>query len=304
MMYDIIYIICVSGGYILNKIGIMTDSNSGITQSEGRELGVSVIPMPFYCNEQTYYEEIDLSQEKFFDMQERGAVITTSMPTVGNVSNMWDQLLETYDEVIYIPMSSGLSSSCETATIMADEYDGRVEVVNNHRISVTQRQSVLDALELANEGWTAKEIKQKLESVKHDSSIYIMVDTMTYLKRGGRVTTAAAALGALLRIKPVLQIQGEKLDLYAKARNVKQAKNMMFGAMIRDFDKRFNSVDGKKIHIEVSYTKNRQVAEEFAEEIKKKYPENEIVIQPLSLSISCHIGPGALAIACSKKIEY
>ena len=288
----------------MGRIAIATDSNSGITQSEARELGVYVIPMPFYSNGKTFFEEIDLSQEEFYDLLQNGTDISTSMPTVGDVLSFWDELLKEYDEVLYIPMSSGLSSSCETAMMLASEYDGKVQVANNQRISVTMRQSVLDAIQLASEGMNALEIKEFLEKTKFESSIYIMVDTMTYLKKGGRVTPTAAALGTLLKIKPVLQIQGEKLDLFGKARTAKQAKSMMTEQLARDFENRFQTPDGSQMNIAVAYTKNIEPALEFQSELQQIYKNHEILVRPLSLSISCHIGPGSLAVACTKKIEF
>lgn len=287
----------------MSKVIIMTDSNSGITQTQAKEMGVVVLPMPFYINEEMFYEDIDLSQEQFYEKLQAGGDIKTSMPLVGDVTDKWDELLKEYDEVVYIPMSSGLSSSCETAYMISQDYDGKVEVVNNQRISVTMRQSVIDAKNLAEAGKSAKEIKDILEAAKFDSSIYIMVDTLTYLKKGGRITPAAAALGTLLKLKPVLQIQGEKLDAFAKARTVKQAKNIMIEAMKSDFEKRFDSADGRNINLEMAYTHDLDAALAFKEEVQAAFPENEIVLNPLSLSVSCHIGPGALAIACSKKID-
>ena len=288
----------------MGRIAIATDSNSGITQSEARELGVYVIPMPFYSNGKTFFEEIDLSQEEFYDLLQNGTDISTSMPTVGDVLSFWDELLKEYDEVLYIPMSSGLSSSCETAMMLAGEYDGKVQVANNQRISVTMRQSVLDAIQLASQGMNALEIKEFLEKTKFESSIYIMVDTMTYLKKGGRVTPTAAALGTLLKIKPVLQIQGEKLDLFGKARTAKQAKSMMTEQLAKDFENRFQTPDGSQMNIAVAYTKNIEPALEFQSELQQIYKNHEILVRPLSLSISCHIGPGSLAVACTKKIEF
>ena len=287
----------------MSKVIIMTDSNSGITQTQAKEMGVVVLPMPFYINEEMFYEDIDLSQEQFYEKLQAGGDIKTSMPLVGDVTDKWDELLKEYDEVVYIPMSSGLSSSCETAYMLSQDYDGKVEVVNNQRISVTMRQSVIDAKNLAEAGKSAKEIKDILEAAKFDSSIYIMVDTLTYLKKGGRITPAAAALGTLLKLKPVLQIQGEKLDAFAKARTVKQAKNIMIEAMKSDFEKRFDSADGRNINLEMAYTHDLEAALAFKEEVQAAFPENEIVLNPLSLSVSCHMGPGALAIACSKKID-
>ena len=287
----------------MSRVIVVTDSNSGITQKEAKELGVVVLPMPFYINEQMLYEDIDLTQEQFYQKLKEGGAIKTSMPLVGDVTDKWDALLEEYDEIVYIPMSSGLSSSCETAYMLSQDYDGKVQVVNNQRISVTMRQSVMDAKMLAENGKTAAEIREILEREKFESSIYIMVDTLEYLKKGGRITPAAAALGTLLKLKPVLQIQGEKLDAFAKARTVKQAKSIMIEAMKNDFEKRFHNPDGDKINLEMAYTYDLEAAEAFRAEVQAAFPNNEIIMNPLSLSVSCHIGPGALAIACSKKIE-
>ena len=286
----------------MGKIAIVTDSNSGITQDQARELGVSVIPMPFYINEKLYLEGITLSQEEFYERLKSDETISTSQPGPADVCGLWNTLLEKYDEVVHIPMSSGLSASCDTAMGLAQEYDGRVQVVDNQRISVTQRQSVLDAKALAEKGYSAEAIKEILEREKMESSIYIMVDTLYYLKKGGRITPAAAALGTLLKLKPVLQIQGEKLDSFAKARTVKQAKKMMIDAMRNDFDHRFNDPEGKNMYLEMAYTHNLEDAEAFKKEVQAEFPGMEIVLNPLSLSVSCHIGPGALAVACSKKI--
>ena len=287
----------------MSRVVVVTDSNSGITQAEAKELSVVVMPMPFYINEEMFYEDIDLTQEQFYAKLTEGGDIKTSMPLVGDVTDKWDELLKEYDEIVYIPMSSGLSSSCETAYMLSQDYDGKVQVVNNQRISVTMRQSVLDAKAMADSGRTAEEIKDILEDEKFNSSIYIMVDTLTYLKKGGRITPAAAALGTLLKLKPVLQIQGEKLDAFAKARTVKQAKSIMIEAMKSDFEKRFDSPDGAKMNLEMAYTFDKEAAEAFKAEVQEAFPNNEIVMKPLSLSVSCHIGPGALAIACSKKIN-
>ena len=287
----------------MSKVAVMTDSNSGITQAEAKELGICVLPMPFYIDEQTYYEDIDLTQDEFYEKLKGDCDIKTSMPILGDVTDKWDGLLKEYDEIVYIPMSSGLSGSCEAAIMLSHDYDGKVQVVNNQRISVTQRQSVLDAMELAQKGKTAEEIKDILESVKMESSIYIMLDTLYYLKKGGRITPAAAALGTLLKLKPVLQIQGDKLDAFAKARTPKQGKNIMIDTMKKDFAERFNDPEGKNMHLEIAYSHDKEAAEAFKEEVQAQFPNHEIVMNPLSLSVSCHIGPGAIAIACSKKVE-
>ena len=287
----------------MRKIAIVTDSNSGITQDEGRKLGISVLPMPFYINEVMYLEGVTLSQEEFYERLKKDEPISTSQPNPGEVCGLWDTLLKEYNEIVHIPMSSGLSASCETAMGLARDYNGKVQVVDNQRISVTQKQSVMDALTLVQAGKSAAEIREILEAERRESSIYITLETLKYLKKGGRITPAAAALGTLLKLKPVLQIQGEKLDAFAKARTVKQAKTIMTEAMKNDFEKRFHSPDGEKMNLELAYTFDTAAAEAFKEEVQAVFPDNEIVMQPLSLSIACHIGPGALAIACSKKIE-
>lgn len=287
----------------MGKIAVVTDSNSGITQEQAKAYGIHVLPMPFFINDETYFEDISLTQEQFYERLEGNADISTSMPSVGSVTDLWDELLQEYEEIVHIPMSSGLSSSFETALMLAQEYEGKVQVVNNQRISVTQRQSVEDAIELVKRGKGAKEIKDYLEETKYDSSIYIMVDTLYYLKKGGRLTPAAAALGTLLKLKPVLQIQGEKLDSYAKARTVKQARTIMIDAIKSDFAKRFGDETGENMHIFVAYTKNKEAALDFKAQIEAALPGREVeVVDPLSLSVACHIGPGSLAVACAKKL--
>lgn len=287
----------------MSKVIVMTDSNSGITQSQAKELGIVVLPMPFYIDEKMYYEDIDLTQEQFYEKLKEDCEIKTSMPLVGELTDRWNELLKEYDEIVYIPMSSGLSSSCETAYMLSQDFNGKVQVVNNQRISVTQRQSVYDAMELADKGKSAVEIKEILEKVKMESSIYIMVDTLYYLKKGGRITPAAAALGTLLKLKPVLQIKGEKLDAFAKARTAKQGKSIMIESMKKDLTERFHDPEGKNMHLEMAYTYDKEAAEAFKAEVQEAFPGMEIIMDPLSLSVSCHIGPGALAIACSKKVS-
>ena len=286
------------------KVAIITDSNSGITQEEGKQLGIRIVPMPFMINGEEYLEDITLTQQEFYAKLGEGSDISTSQPSPESIMALWDEVLEEYDEIVHIPMSSGLSGSCQTAMMLAEDYDGKVEVVNNQRISVTQRQSALDAKELAAKGMCAAEIKEKLEAVKFDSSIYITLDTLKYLKKGGRITPAAAALGTLLRLKPVLTVQGEKLDAFAKARTMKQAKSIMVAAITKDLEERFGDRTGKNVHLAVAHTDNQEEADEFAKELRELFPATgEIVIAPLSLSVSCHIGPGSLAVACYKVIE-
>ena len=286
------------------NVAILTDSNSGITQEQGRALGITVLPMPFYIDDKLFYEDITLTQEEFYSHLESDAEIHTSMPVVGDVLDCWDKLLKEYDEVVYIPMSSGLSSSCATAVTLADDYDGRVQVVNNQRISVTQRQSVLDAMALAEQGWDAVQIREYLEKTKMESSIYIYLPSLKYLKKGGRVTGAAAALGTLLKIKPVLQIQGDKLDSFAKCRTVRMSKMTMLTAIEDDIRNRFKAEeDLDSVWISGAYSGSRNdEVEEWVSEIQEVYPGKNIIMQPLSLSVSCHIGPGALAITCTKKL--
>ena len=285
------------------KIAIVTDSNSGITQRQAEQEGIFVVPMPFMINGQTYYEDIDLTQEQFYEKLAEGADISTSQPTPESVTGLWDRLLEEYDQIVHIPMSSGLSGSCQTAMMLAQDYEGKVFVVNNHRISVTQRQSALDAKRLAEEGKTGEEIASLLYETRYDSSIYITVDTLKYLKKGGRVTPAAAALGTLLRIKPVLTIQGEKLDAFAKARTMKQAKTIMLSALKKDLEERFSDGEARHSFLQIAHTANFDAAVELKQELAELYPGAPIHADPLSLSVACHIGPGALAVACTKMLE-
>lgn len=286
----------------MGKIAVVTDSNSGITQSQAKELGIYVLPMPFMINEETFYEDITLTQEQFYEKLKEGANVITSQPTPDSVMKMWEELLAEYDEIVHIPMSSGLSGSCQSASMLAQQYGGRVQVVNNQRISVTQRQSALDALQLAERGMNAAEIREFLEADKFNSSIYIMLDTLYYLKKGGRITPAAAALGTILKLKPVLQIQGEKLDAFAKARTSTQGKSLMINAIRNDMENRFGGVDKDAIWLQVAYTYDLAAASVLKEEVMQAFPGFDIHMDPLSLSVACHIGPGALAVACCKKI--
>ena len=288
----------------MKKIAVITDSNSSTTQAEAKELGIFVLPMPFMIDEVEYFEDINLNADQFFDMLEEDKKISTSQPSITSVTDLWDEVLKEYESIVHIPMSSSLSSTCQTAIMLSDDYDGKVQVVDNQRISVTQKQSVKDALFLASQGKTAKEIKEILEANKGESSIYIMVDTLTYLKRGGRITPAAAAFGTLLKLKPVLQIQGGKLDAFAKARTIKQAKSMMINAVQADLDGKFKDYPIEDMVIEVVHSRNYEAAEEFRKEILEVFPhckEEEVKICEMPLSVACHIGPGALAITCSKR---
>lgn len=285
----------------MNKIAIMTDSNSGITQKEAEVLRIRVLPMPFLIDGETFFEEISLTQEQFYERLAQDVDISTSQPSPEDVTKAWEELLEENESIVYIPMSSGLSGSCQTAIMLADDYEGKVQVVDNQRISVTQRQSVLDAIELAKEGKTAVQIKEILEANKFESSIYIMLDTLKYLKKGGRITPAVAALGSALRLKPVLQIQGEKLDAFSIARTKKQWVSKMLAAIEEDIKTRFGGLDNmENIHMEVAHTVNEEAALELVEMIKERFGVETVDMYPLSLSISCHIGAGSLAVACSK----
>ena len=287
----------------MGKVAVVTDSNSGITQAQGTELGIFVLPMPFMIDEEQFFEDVNLTQEQFYEKLEAGANVVTSQPSPEAVMNLWKEILTDYDEIVHIPMSSGLSGSCQSAMMMSEEFDGRVQVVNNQRISVTQKQSCMDALMLAGQGRNAAEIREILENDKFNSSIYIMLDTLFYLKKGGRITPAAAAIGTLLKLKPVLQIQGEKLDAFAKARTTGQGKALMVNAIRTDMENRFGGAAPDNIYLQVAYTKNRENALHFCEELKKEIPGFDVEPDPLSLSVSCHIGPGALAVACCKKLQ-
>ena len=286
----------------MSKIAVITDSNAHITPQEAEKLGISVVPMPFTISDETFYEGINLTREEFYEKMESGASIATSQPSPSDVMSIWDEALKTHDEVVYIPMSSGLSGSCQSARMLADDYDGKVQVVNNQRISVTQKRSVLDALEMAEMGMNAAQIREELEHVKYESSIYIMLDTLHYLKKGGRITPAAAAVGTLLRIKPVLQIKGERLDAFSKARTMNQGKNIMINAMKHDIETLYGGTDKENVWLYAVHGNVPDQFAEFSQEVRAAFPGFNVQDDVLSLSIACHIGPGALAIACSKKI--
>ena len=285
----------------MRKIAIVTDSNSGITPDEARSLGVSLVPMPFFIDGELYYEGLTLTHGEFYERMAAGADISTSQPTPGSVLELWDELLETNDELVYIPMSSALSGSCATAQALAEDYDGRVHVVDNQRISATQRQSVLDALELAGAGVSGSVIAETLEREKLEASIYITVDTLKYLKKGGRITAGAAALGTVLGIKPVLQIQGDKLDAFSMAHGMKAAKRQMLDAVERDLATRFSGKDG--FYVAAAYTCSEEEAQQWSDEIRARFGDRYSgYIAPLSLSVACHTGPGAVGVGCVKKV--
>lgn len=285
----------------MSRVAIVTDSNSGITQDRGKELGIYVLPMPFFIDGKLFLEDINLTQDEFYRRLGENSDISTSQPSPGHVMDLWEEGLKEYDEIVCIPMSSGLSSTCSTAMSIAAEYKGRVQVVDNQRISVTQEQSVYDAMKLRDQGKSAAEIKEVLEREKLQASIYITVDTLKYLKKGGRITPAAAAIGTVLNLKPVLQIQGEKLDAFAKVRGWKAAKKAMLNAIEKDLNERFADVKDDMI-LGIAYTCTKEEAKEWKQEVMDRFPGYDIVEGPLSLSVACHIGPGAMAVTCMKKV--
>ncbi len=286
------------------KTAILTDSNCGIRAGDVQGSDIFVLPMPFYIDDEVFYEDIDLTQEEFYERLEGDSKISTSMPVVGDVLDKWDELLEDYDEIVYIPMSSSLSGSFQTAYMLAmdEDYEDKVFVVDNQRISVTMKESVYDALYLAEKGYGGEDIKNILEDHKRDSSIYISLATLSYLSKGGRLTKSAAMLGNLLRIKPVLQIQGGKLDTYAKARTVVQCKQTMIDAVKADIKNRFGD-DPSVCTIAIAHTANEDEALKFRDEVLSIWPKQDIVVDPLSLSVACHIGPGALALTVGRRID-
>lgn len=290
----------------MSKVAIAADSNSGITKHTAKKMGVSILPMTFFVNDKQYYEEVDLSQKDFYKLIANSkATVATSQPSPAELSEFWRNLLKSHDEIVYIPMSSGLSSSCTTASVTAKDFGGRVHVVNNQRISVTQYQSVADAVNMAKKGLSGRKIKEKLEKDKLESSIYIMVNDLKYLKKGGRVTTAGALIANVMNLKPVLQIQGDKLDAYSKCRGIKSAKDTLLSAMHKDFEGRFKEYAEKgKMSLMYAYSDmSSSDADQWRKEIEKSFPGFKVKGAPLSLSIGCHIGPGSLAIACSKITE-
>lgn len=286
------------------KTAIVTDSNSGITQAQAKELGVFVLPTPFFINEELFMEDISLTQEGFYQKLAADADISTSQPSPGEVMDLWDEVLKDYEEIVHIPISSGLSKACETATMLAQDYAGQVFVVDNQRVSVTQKRSVLDAMELVEKGVPAAEIKKILEETKLESSIYITLETLKYLKKGGRITPAAAAIGSVLNIKPVLQIQGDKLDAYAKVRGRAQGRKTMLEAIRKDLEGRFAGTSVENMHFAVAYSGAKtETVDDWVEEVKAAFPQANIeMVDPLSLSVSCHIGAGALAVTVTKPL--
>ena len=284
------------------KTAVMTDTNSGITKNIAEKLGIYVIHMPVIIDETTFYENDTITEEEFFCALSSDKHITTSQPSPGDVMNLWDQIVdEGYDELVYIPMSSGLSNSCAAAAGYSLDYEGKVEVIDNHRISVTMYESVLHAREMAQNGASAKEIKTALEADAYNSSIYVTVNTLEYLKKGGRITPAAALIGTVLSIKPILTIQGEKLDSFAKVRgSMKKAEEKMILAVQSDLEKRFAQQDMSKLHIGAAgagLTAAQQ--EEWLTLLRSNFPQADVFYSPLSASISVHTGPGAVGLGIS-----
>ncbi len=285
----------------MSRIAIVTDSNSGISQEKAKEMGIFVLPMPFLINEKEYLDGVSLFHKDFYNYLEQDADVSTSQPSLESVMKLWDDVLKEYDEIVHMPMSSGLSGSCQTACMLAQDYDGKVEVVNNQRISVTMIHALQDAIRLAEAGRSAAQIREILEKEALQSSIYITVATLKYLKKGGRITPAAAAIGTMLKLKPVLQIQGDKLDSFAKVRTMSAAKRTMIDAIRNDLESRFS---GCRMQISIAHTNNLEAALEFRNELETEFPGYKIdMVDELSLSVACHIGDGALAVGCSRVVE-
>lgn len=285
------------------KIAVVTDSNSGITQSRAKELGVTVIPMPFMIDGKEFFEDISITQDEFFEKIEAGGKVVTSQPSPEIVMQTWDELLKSYDQIVHIPMSSGLSGSCQTAQMLSEDYDNKVYVVNNQRICPTQRDSVFDAMYLIEKGYDGAAIKEFLERCKFHSTIYIMVGTLEYLKRGGRITPAVATIGNLLKLKPVLAIHGEKLDAHATVRTLSQGKNTLINSIKKDMENLLKDDNPDNYNFSIAYTKSDKEAQLFKEDVKAAFGISDIKIEPLSLSVACHIGPESLAMAITRKIE-
>ena len=284
----------------MSSIAVVTDSNSGISQSEASRLGIYVVPMPFYIDGKLCYEDVDLTREDFFDALDRDADVTTSQPSPASMTEIWDRVLEDHEFVLHFPMSSGLSGTCATATALAADYGGRVRVIDNKRISVPQRFAINDAIAMIDAGADADEITEVMMREAAEASVYITVDTLKYLKKGGRITAAGAALGTVLGIKPVLQIQGDKLDAFAKVRGMKAAKRAMLEALEDDINGRFA---GHKVRVAAAYTCSDEEADEWKREIEEHFLGHRVTADPLSLSIACHIGRGAVGIGCSRVVE-
>lgn len=281
------------------KVAIVSDTNCGITLGEAKDLGISLVTMPFNVNGVEYFEYKTMNHDMFFEKLRDGADVFTSMASPADLLDTWENLLEEYDEVVYIPMSSGLSGGCHAAIGFAEEFGGKVQVVDNKRISVIMKQSVLEAKYMADNGMTAAQIKEYLEKDGLNAAVYVAVDTLDYLKKSGRVTTAAAAIGSVLNIKPVLQIQGGKLDAYKKVRGMNQAIKALFEGIRTEMDTRFA---GKEIVIRAAYSGDESVRENWENAIKEEFPDMEIEMDMLPISICCHTGEGAMGIGITEKM--
>ncbi len=280
------------------KTAILTDTNSGIYSDEAQRLGIFVMPMPVIINSETYFEGVNLTEEQLMDALINGKNVTTSQPAIGDLLDMWDKLLNEYEQIVYIPMSSGLSNSCNAAKALAFEYNEKVFVVDNHRISVTQRMSVIKAKEMADWGFDGKEILKRLEREAYNATIYVSVNTLEFLKKGGRITPAAATIGSVLNIKPVLSIQGEKLESYAKVRgSMRKCEEKMISACKKDLVSRFSYASADKIHIGgAGAGLSEQETMQWIDMLEQEFPGMEVVYNPLTASISTHTGPGAVGI--------
>ncbi len=284
----------------MSRIAVCTDTNSSMTQEEADRLGIYLLPMPFVVNGKEYFEGVTCDYDDFFRMLAQGDFVSTSQPSPGDIMKFWDKALEDNDFLIHIPMSSALSGSYNTACALAEDYDGKVFVVDNKRISISQRQSVIDTLAMIRKGMDPKNIVKELERRALDSSIYLAVNTLELLKRSGRVTSAGAALASILDIKPVLTIQGEKLDAFAKARGMKGAKKTMLKAMKKDLDTRFA---GKKYHLDLAYSGDIYGAIEWQQEARAYFEMNDLALYRLPISICCHVGAGVLALGAFEVYE-
>ena len=282
----------------MSRIGIITDTNSGMTAREAEQLGVALMPMPFTVNGRNYVENVNMTYAEFFEHLAAGASVATSQPSPESVMSCWDEALKTCDELIYIPMSSALSSSCQSARLFAEDYGGRVFVVDNHRISISQKQSVLDALKWRDAGLSAEDIVKRLMDTSMEASIYLTVDDLKYLKKGGRITPSVAAVGTVLNIKPVLQIQGGKLDTYKKVRGLHAAQNAMLDAVRKDLEDRFKGTD---MLLRTAYTGDEAIGRMWNAQVQEKFPQFEVTGDPLPISIACHVGPGVIALGLMKK---
>lgn len=282
-----------------HRVAVVTDSNSGINAAEAAQLGIFCVSMPVLIDAQTYFEGVDIDMDAFYESLLSGKQVTTAMPSPEEVTRAWDAALGSgYDELVYIPMSSGLSSSCASAIALSADYGGRVQVADNHRISVPQRLSVLDAMRLAESGLSAREIKERLEQEAYNASIYIAVDTLEYLKRGGRVTAAGAAIATVLGIRPILTIQGERLDACDKVRGMKHAQQRMIEHIRQDIEGRFSSVPRGQLKLAAAGTfLDEKQAQAWVDMIRAAFPGEEVIYDPLSLSIGCHTGPNAAGVA-------